>query len=94
MFKKRKENIKRQAPLIYKILQQYILRYTTLLTVQYSQNNVDVLKREVDKSPSCIIRKRCRALLAKMIRTFLELSGCVRSRGMLPQPCSRRDSFL
>lgn len=85
MFKKRKENIKRQAPLIYKILQQYILRYTTLLTVQYSQNNVDVLKREVDKSPSCIIRKRCRALLAKMSAPSLscqavsDLVGCCRN---------------
>lgn len=40
--------------------------YTTLLTVKYSKDAYARLKRENETTSSGIIRKRCRALMAKM----------------------------
>lgn len=85
MCKTRIDNKRRQTPLIYKSLYHLNLIYTTLLTVKYSKEDYAILKENSNKSTSCIIRKRCRALLAKMSEPTLScqriaiIVGCHRN---------------
>ncbi len=78
-------NKRRQTPLIYKNLFHLNLIYTTLLTVKYSEETYALLKERAEKSTSNIIRKRCRALLAKMSEPSLgckrigKMTGCCRN---------------
>ena len=59
--------------------------YTTLLTVKYSKEAYARLKRENGTTSSGIIRKRCRALMAKMTEPGLSseriaaIAGCSRN---------------
>lgn len=59
--------------------------YTTLLTVKYSQEAYARLKKENETNSSGIIRKRCRALMAKMSEPGLSsqriaaIAGCSRN---------------
>lgn len=59
--------------------------YTTLLTVKYSKEAYARLKRENETTSSGIIRKRCRALMAKMTEPGLSseriaaIAGCSRN---------------
>ena len=81
----RRANKRRQTPLIYKNLSNLNLTYTTLLTVKYSKEAYNLLKEMVEKSTSVVIRKRCRALLAKMSEPSLSctriggIAGCCRN---------------
>ena len=78
-------NKRRQTPLIYKNLSNLNLIYTTLLTVQYSKEAYARLKEIAENSTSMVIRKRCRALLAKMSEPSLNctrigvITGCCRN---------------
>lgn len=62
------QNKRRLTPFIDKIqFSNSNFIYNKLLTVEYSEDVVSVLKKEIDNCNSCTtIRKRCRALLAKM----------------------------
>lgn len=74
-------NKRRQTPLKYKILVSNLnLIYTTLLTVKYSKEDYTTLKESCDKSPYITIRKRCRAIMAKMSEPKL---GCERIAAMI-----------
>ncbi len=85
MCKMWRANKRRQAPLIYKNLFHLNLIYTTLLTVKYSKEAYSKLKEMAEKSTSIVIRKRCRALLAKMSEPSLSckrvgvMTGCCRN---------------
>lgn len=63
----------------------YIIIYATLLTVKYSEEAYARLKKENETTSSGIIRKRCRALMAKMSETGLSsariaaIAGCSRN---------------
>ena len=71
--------------MIYKNLHNINLIYTTLLTVKYSREAYALLKEKAEKSTSAVIRKRCRALLAKMSEPYLSctrigaMTGCCRN---------------
>lgn len=58
-------NKRRRTPLIDKNLSLNFI-YTTLLTVKYCKEAYARLKKENETTSSGIIRKRCRALMAKM----------------------------
>lgn len=85
MCKMRRVNKRRQTPLIYNNLSNLNLIYTTLLTVKYSNEDYSHLKEIVEKSTSIVIRKRCRALLAKISEPSLSctrigaFTGCCRN---------------
>lgn len=58
-------NKRRRTPLIDNNLILKVI-YTTLLTVKYSKEAFARLKKESEAASSGIIRKCCRALMAKM----------------------------
>lgn len=57
-------NKRRRTPLIDNNLIHNVI-YTTLLTVKYSKEAYARFKKESETASSGIIRKRCRALMAK-----------------------------
>ena len=63
------QNKRRLKPLLDKVLvPNHNFIHNTLLTVRYSKDVASTLRREMDHNISCTVRKRCRALLAKMER--------------------------
>lgn len=77
-------NKRRRTPLIDNNF-THIIIYATLLTVKYSEEAYIRLKRECETSNSGIIRKRCRAIMAKMSepklssRRIAAIAGCGRN---------------
>lgn len=77
-------NKRRRTPLIDNNLIHNVI-YTTLLTVKYSKEAYARLKKESETASSGIIRKRCRALMAKMSEPKLSsgrvatIAGCSRN---------------
>ena len=77
-------NKRRRTPLIDNNLIHNVI-YTTLLTVEYSKEAYARLKKENETTSSGIIRKRCRALMAKMSEPKLSsariaaIAGCSRN---------------
>lgn len=77
-------NKRRRTPLIDNNF-THIIIYATLLTVKYSKEAYARLKKENETTSSGIIRKRCRALMAKMSEPTLSsgriaaIAGCSRN---------------
>lgn len=77
-------NKRRRTPLIDSNFIHNII-YTTLLTVEYSKEAYARLKKENETTSSDTIRKRCRALMAKMCEPGLgsariaAIAGCSRN---------------
>lgn len=77
-------NKRRRTPLIDNNF-THIIIYATLLTVEYSKEAYARLKKEYETTSSGIIRKRCRALMAKMCEPGLgsariaAIAGCSRN---------------
>lgn len=77
-------NKRRRTPLIDNNLIHNVI-YTTLLTVKYSKEAYTRLKKENETTSCGIIRKRCRALMAKMSEPRLSsariaaITGCSRN---------------
>lgn len=77
-------NKRRRTPLIDNDFTNIII-YATLLTVKYSEEAYARLKRECETSTSGIIRKLCRAIMAKMSEPKLSskriaaIAGCGRN---------------
>lgn len=77
-------NKRRQAPFMdYKPFPNVIRN--TLLTVKYCEETYSLLKKESETNGSSVVRKRCRALMAKMSepglgsRRIAEATGCSRN---------------
>lgn len=77
-------NKRRRTPLIDNNFIHNVI-YTTLLTAKYSKEAYGRLKKENETTSSGIIRKRCRALMAKMSEPTLSseriaaIAGCSRT---------------
>ena len=77
-------NKRRRAPFIDNNHVPYII-HTTLLTVEYNKEAYARLKKEIKTTSSCIIRKRCSVLMAKMSEPKLSserivaVTGCSRN---------------
>lgn len=77
-------NKRRRTPLIDNNFNHNVI-YTTLLTVEYSKEAYARLKKENETTSSGTIRKRCRALMAKMSEPKLSsariaaIAGCSRN---------------
>ena len=67
------------------------LIYTTMLTVEYRKEAYDRLKKECETTTSVIIRKRCRALMAKMSEPGL---GSKRIAAIAGCSCNFVDSLI
>lgn len=84
MGKTSKTNKRRRTPLIDNNF-THIIIYATLLTVKYCKEAYARLKKECETTSSGIIRKRCRALMAKMSEPKLSsgriaaIAGCSRN---------------
>lgn len=79
-----KSNKRRQAPFMeYKPFPNVI--HNTMLTVRYCKETYHLLKKESETNGSSVVRKRCRALMAKMSepglgsRRIAEATGCSRN---------------